>query len=121
MSIASLLVHRMDVEAIPAVPQRDSSGGIKDDATQWTVVFTGVPCALNTESAQRMADFATAGETVTDTVITLQEGILLGMRLKVTDETGLVTYLRVTLVKRVRRQGTIGPFVIIGAEEVRLQ
>jgi hypothetical protein len=119
LSIASLLTHVMDVEAIAASPPRDSSGGI-DDST-WAAVLTAVPCVLTPLSAARMADFAIAGQKVDWSVVTEQEGIVLGQRLKVTDEAGVTTYLRVATVKRVRRRGGIGPFTEILGEEIRLQ
>lgn len=116
-----MLVHSMDVQKIPDTPNRDSSGGIVDDPSQWTTLYAAVPCARNPASARRMADFAVAGQSITDVVVTFQAGLEAGMRLRFADGDGSgAVYLRVNTVKYVPARGTIAAFFELACEEVRM-
>lgn len=105
----------MSVEAIPALPPRDTSGGI-DDAG-FATVYSGVPCHVHQLSPRQMGDFAEAGYQATHQVATEQAGILAGQRLRLEDD----TLLRVTMVQHVRGKQGVDDYYRVLADEVRLE
>lgn len=119
----------MRIEALPAVPVRDSSGGIVDTEDQWSdvsavgsavwdlVANDAIPCHVHQLRPQQMMDFAEAGYKATHEVCTERAGILAGQRLVLDDG----TILRVVMAQHVRGKQDVDPYYRVIADEVRLQ
>ena len=112
MALRDLLNDRMNVEA-PEVPTKDASAG---PVQSWVATATNVPCQVNELSAGQRVYASMAGMAVSHEILTLQEGISQGYRLKLLDTN---SYVRVTGVQRVREQGGIGTYYAVTGEEVR--